>query len=908
MAAAGRQWRVHDGDSAALAEIAAAQDALLDRDPSDVRSMAVLAMRRDGLIERNRHIPVDLPAVWALLGHPVRARAMARSMSDPIERVKAMVELGLALVESNEERPDPTGDTVRADEVIREAEELASGIESSYEKDDVLASIAHAAARAGDVEHGVALAGGVSSMRRAWVLARVAEAGAQAGDMAGAAAVLRALADLRHQFAAQRGPAARAASQAGDMHGVAVAAARVMSASGHLVSARRHIARTAARAGNLVHGAALALGISDPREQAVALREVAKAGAQAGSVRAAAAVARTISLAEQRVWALAGMAQTVARAGNLDRAAEFAADAAAVRLGVTDRHAQQRALVPAATAMVWAGKLSDAADLARAIVTPEDRSRALAQVAEGSARSADVGQARALTRDAEAAARAVEHADRQAWVLATVIRVAALTGDLDHVRHLADHAWDMAQAAADNSAWQHGILAELVAAEGRGSGHTLARLGIDVDPSARDRVLADAVEVSIRAGECAEAETLARAITDLELRARACTLVARAAAHAGDLDRAHELADDAEAVARTRTIARQRAMALTTASIAMARSGDLDRAGDLAGHAEIAAGTIVDPLWRAHMSAWAAEALARSGSPDRAVALAREAENAADAFPDRQDREWILANVARASAWAGDTGHALDVALTIGNPLNRAPVLSEVIAAMARAGELRHVQDLIAAITDSFAQLDTAAAAAHAAARAGHYRNAATLARDAETLARGCTVDSWRAMTLAAVAEALAQAQEHDHAQRLVRDAAATARAIADGPDRARSLAEVAQATARANDLAHARTLVSEAEADLRQITDDRAWETEELVEAMALAGLADHAETLARSLPPIPRARALAYVAQHVGTADARPLIGQALRLAGWQASIGALASVQPAVLTEVAEAFLTD
>ena len=66
---------VTGGDGAALAEITAAQDALLGREPPDLDSMVLLAFRRDTLTHRNRRIPTRLPAVWGRLGHPLRAEA-----------------------------------------------------------------------------------------------------------------------------------------------------------------------------------------------------------------------------------------------------------------------------------------------------------------------------------------------------------------------------------------------------------------------------------------------------------------------------------------------------------------------------------------------------------------------------------------------------------------------------------------------------------------------------------------------------------------------------------------------------------------------------------------------------------------------------------------------------------------
>jgi hypothetical protein len=846
-----RMLEVSGGDTAALAEIAAAQDAQAGTE--DLRTMALLAVRRDSVVERNRHIPAGLPAVWALLGHPARALALARSLADPGMRVEALVALSDALGEEHDEEHD----------VIGEAAAVARGITLPAERQAALVSLATAAARAGNLEFGVALAGEVSDPRRhALTLAGVVEAGARAGDTRGAAAVADTISDSRGRFSAQRG-----------------------------------VAKAAAAAGDVEFGVALARGV-DPRRQADVLRDVAEAAARGGHVDGAEVVARGIPDAKQRMWTLGAIATTVARSGNLDAAAELAFDAA--ETAASAEATTSRTPVYASAANLWKGDLAAAEDFAHRIVFAYERVDALVEVAAAMARSGDLDQARNVVADAEAAARTVDRTDQRARTLVGVVKAAALAGDTEHARRLADDAWALARITGCGEWDRLVVSAELVA---MGMQELLRTIS---DPPERDRVSVEAVEISIRDGHLDRAEALARAVTDPELRAGTITLLARAVVEAGDLDRARDLADTAETTARTLTLSRRWALALADTAGAVAQAGDLDRAGELADIAETFARATVEPRWRAQALAKAAEALARSGSPERAMDVIAEVEALTVAFEDPHDRQWVHATVAKALAHAGKTERALEVAHTITNRLNRAPVLYEIIAAVARAGDLGHARGLVMAITDTYDQLRAATKAARAAAQAEH---AILLARDAEAIARTCGVDSWRATTLAAAATAAAHAGEARYAHQLVRDAAAAARTLPDDrrEDRARSLAEAAQAAARAGDLDHAAALTHEAEAELRT-SAEQSWALQETVTAAILTGDTEHADTLARDLPPRLQGRAYAQAARYAEPAHARRLLAQALRLTDWRESVDALAVVQPEVLTDIAGQLVAD
>ncbi|GAB3457840.1 P-loop domain-containing protein [Actinophytocola sediminis] len=652
--------------------------------------------------------------------------------------------------------------------------------------------------------------------------------------------------------------------------------------------------RDKARAGDLA--GAVAIADAQERRRAEALRVVVEAGALAGDIVGAAAVAGTIADPTQHAWALAALA---AHAGDPDRATEFAAEAVAVARGATDQYVRARALVPATKATLAAGELDRATDLAREVIGPDDRARMLAQVAESRAAAGELGLAATLVSEAASTVASVSGADQQANVLAAVVRAAARTGDTDHVRRLVARAWGLLGTVADNPEWQRVLMAQLMAA-----GETVFRLARPLlrATGEQDLVVEEAARIAVLAGDLDHAVTLAGAIVDQKPRARAITSVAQALALAGQHDRATDLAAEAEAAARSSTLAQHWAVALADVASAVARAGDLDRARVLADSAATLATSIVDPHWRAQASARAAVAMALAGSHDRATALARGAERLARTFGEQRLREWVLPVAAEAAAVAGDFDHALAVVKSITNRLMRGPAQRTVIAAM--AGGRRQVLDLVQAITDPYDQLLTSAEAARAAAAAGHADT--TLTQAAEALALAATVASWRSTALTVLARAAALAGQYDQARRLTLAAAEAADTITDRRQRAKSLAEIAQCAAIANDRDHARSLATEAETELRAA--ESPWELVKIVEARALIGDHEHAETLAGSLGTRLQAQALAFLAQHVDTARARPLIARALRLADWRDSVDALTAVDPAVLTDIAATFLTE
>ena len=420
-----------------------------------------------------------------------------------------------------------------------------------------------------------------------------------------------------------------------------------------------------------------------------------------------------------------------------------------------------------------------------------------------------------------------------------------------------------------------------------------------------------------RLGRFAHAEALAWTITSPADQAWALAELARAAAQAGDPDRASRLAADAEALARTIANPYWQARALAELARAAAQAGDPDRAEALArtitdpywqaralaelaraaaqagdpDRAEALARTITDPYWQARALAELARAAAQAGDPDRASRLAADAEAGARAITDPYWQARALTELARAAAQAGDPDRASRLAADaeaaarpITDPNARTRALTELARAAAQAGDPDHAEALARTITKRGAQARALAELARAAAQAGDPDRA-------EALARTIINPYAQARALTELARAAAQAGDPDRASRLAADAEAAARTITDPYWQARALTELARAAAQAGDPDRASRLAADAEAAARTITDPY-WQARalaELARAAAQAGDPDHAEALARTITKRgAQARALAELARaaaQAGDPDRAEALARTITKRGAQA-----------------------
>ncbi len=347
-----RMRAITGGDAAALTEITDVQDLLLHQADPDLPALARLNVHRSVLADRNAHVPPNLPVVWAEAGHPERAEALARAVTHPDQRARALARLG--------ELAAGAGDLDRAQVLIAQAEATAQTITRRDEQAAALAEVARAAARFGDVGRAEAAIQAIADpYAQVQTLAEVACAVARAGDLERARALVgrteaAARAINSYQLAPALAQVARAAAHAGDLDRARTLIGR---------------AKAASRAS------------TGEFEVALALAEVAEAAAQAGDleraralVRRAKAATRAITNPYGKLQALAAVAGAAACAGDLEWA---------------------RALAMNAETVLWA------------ITDPGQQALALAEVAEAALRAGDPERARALAVDAEAAAHTI---------------------------------------------------------------------------------------------------------------------------------------------------------------------------------------------------------------------------------------------------------------------------------------------------------------------------------------------------------------------------------------------------------------------------------------------------------------------------------------------------------------------
>ena len=253
-----RMLSVTGGDAAALAEVRTALNFAAAEDSPDMATALALACRRDQLTDRNTNIPASLPAVWAIVGHTVRAQALASSLSDPVQQASAHEEIAEALAQAGH---------------YQQAEILARSITNLGWRERALADIAQALAQAGHHQQAETLARSITDPgRRGQALAPIAEALAQAGH-----------------------------------HQQAETLARSITNPGRRERALADIAQALAQAGHHQQAETLARSITGLGRRGQALAPIAEALAQAGHHQQAETLARSITSQGWQAQALAGV-------------------------------------------------------------------------------------------------------------------------------------------------------------------------------------------------------------------------------------------------------------------------------------------------------------------------------------------------------------------------------------------------------------------------------------------------------------------------------------------------------------------------------------------------------------------------------------------------------------------------
>ncbi|WP_345539360.1 hypothetical protein [Phytohabitans rumicis] len=855
-----RMLSLTGGDAAALGEITTAQDLVLAQPEPDLLAMARLSIRRDRVASRNAEIPTVLPAVWAAIGQPDRAEAVAHGITDQFRRARALAAVAMAAAGS--------GDLDRAQRTALAAETVAGNVTDPHDRARAFVAVAKALAAAGEFDRAEAACDLIDDRyQQTRAQAAVAAAIAAAGEFDRAEALTRAALDP-YQHGQVLAAAAGAIAAAGDLDR-AEKVGRDTTDPYPRLQALAAVAEAAIAAGDRDRAGmladkveALARGTVDPYARARALAAAARAIASAGEFDRAEVTARSTTDLYPQVQALAAVADVAARAGDRRRAGQLADAVEALADRADHGYERARALAAAAGAIAAAGDLDRAEAVAHRIYNPDNQTQALAAVATAAAAAGHHDRARRLADEAETVAhrsiadrrqsarRMTELADmagpgrseltrltarmladpyQDAQILAAAATATGAAGDLDRTRRLADEAESATRGVADPYRQAH-LFA--VVAEARAASDDLER----AEATARgivNRDLRTGALAALRADDNGvrrqllddTTEAIARSVAapSTSAQAHALAAAARMAAAIGDLDRTGWFVDEAREAARGITDHDQRTQvraALVEASVA---AGDLDRADAIA--------RIHDFVRGADVQIAMVAAVAAAGDLDRAEAAAR------DIRPGRSVK--ALAAVVNAAAAAGDVDRAEAIARSVTSPREQAQLLAAAARSTAAAGDLDRARPLADAaeavargITWQFAQMWMQAEVAEALSVVGD------LAR-AEAIACGITGPEVRMQALAALAVV-----DADHSRHLAEAAAATALDITG------SMLDV-HALTRAFEKIAIAAGIDRADVLARRISDPNRRETALIgvVEAAVAARELSRAEALARSL-----------------------------------------------------------
>lgn len=704
-----RMLDITGGDTAALAEITDAQNVVLGLEEPDLLAMARLAIHRDDLADRNTNIPLDLPALWAGLGNPTRADALAHAITDRERQAEALIAVTMTLAR--------TGHAERAGMLTERAEAAVLDLPKPNRQAQALAVLSSAAANAGNTERARMLtdrAEAVASTitdpeRRVVALIPVVAAVAWAGDAERARMLAERVQAMAHDIP---GPVGRSK---------ALAALVIEAGTGNTEWADIEWAETAVQS------------ITDPVWQTVALTTLVVMAADAGDTersrmlaeRAEAAALDTRDL-DRRARAWATLAMAVADAGDNKWARMLAERAEATACTITDPYSQVEALTAVVRVVAHAGDTERArmvAERAEALIRdfrPFERVEVLAGLVAAVARASDTERARMLAEHAVAAALDITNPDGQARALVVAVGALANAGAVERAREVAERAEAAARTVTDPLRRAHELAALVLALASTGD-------------HGRARVVAD------------RAEAMARAVPDPYRHARALAGLLVGVAAAGDIQRAWRLADEAAGISHLFIDPFRPVGVLQAVATALARAGDIERA-------EAMACNIAKGHWEAGEWAALVAAVARAGNSERAEVMTHTA-------TDPRSRAEALAALAMAVADAGDTQRARMLAeqaeavvRDITQPYEQAEALAVIAESMTHAGDCeraRMLTDRAEAvardITGSYLKAGALAAIAAAVARTGQIERA-------EAMARGITEPYQHAEALAAIA------------------------------------------------------------------------------------------------------------------------------------------------------------
>jgi tetratricopeptide (TPR) repeat protein len=690
-------------ESAAAAELTMTQDAILARDPPDLAAMAPVVVHRDVLIQRNRNISAELPALWARLGAYTRAEALAQSINDPEQRAEAFRLIANVVAPTgpdDDPKPqDPSPPT--ASDVV----ELATEDPDSLVKHAVETLINVARSISGAVE-------AVTLFDLAGATAYRASDPDLRADLWNEVTWGRASAAPSHdaqtrpdtalaitedpQFAVLDGVIEHALA-IGDLDraaAIALAAHRAHLRSRLLATVIEHAVRT----GDLGRAEQFALSLPSGDSRTEALNRLVEVAVETSPPNSVEHIARALVAIEGGPTGLILVAEATWDRGDAERARALLAEALDALKEPFSSHAED-AFIDGVRIMAKMGDVSDAASKAAACANNEVRTRALVTVAQAASDRGDKVHARTL------ADQALQNATRKTpgwfWLrwrdsLSDAAGLLARLGEVERAGSIAQGITDL-EVRTD-------ILVRIV--EAALDAGDLAAAGatrdLIVNPSARAKLLPQFVRAHLQAGEYAAAMFAAQQVPGADVRTDLVTEVVRHAIDDGALETAQAFLEAAEIAARSAPDPAWRADALTAAAWALVPGGDIGKIGMLTVAAEAAAHLIPDVESRAAALVDLAAVVVAVGDPERAEGIFEGAAHATSILCN-----WAEHLAARACATADRGQHQTawaqvsavgSLARWIAEPHNRVRALQARLAAAIHIGDFDQAEDAAHAI------------------------------------------------------------------------------------------------------------------------------------------------------------------------------------------------------------------
>lgn len=646
---------------------------------------------------------VHVAAAVGAIGDLERAEAIARDITDPNQQVIALTYVAQAVTRTGDiERARSLVDDAEAiardiidtggqsyvlmyvvDARVRvgdleQAETIADAFDLGFGPEIwLLRQLVEAMADAGQWERAEAIARKITDPGdEAGVVARLATAVARSGDMERARsltdhaeAIIRDLADVGERAEALADLASMV-GQSGDVKRSRALIADIEAVMPDIIEPHRRMRTlknmvTAITAtGDLVRAETIARSITDPTERTLALEQLAIAYARAGDLDRAETIAHDFSDTSEWPHPRTRVAEAIADAGEPSRAETVARRIMSARR-------RDRVLGQVAQALAQAGDLERAESVARNDIAPSWRELPLAEIAVTQAQMGDLEHAEVIACD-------ITNQDHKAWALGQVAAALAQAGNVERARKVLGQAETAASAITDLE-YQAQIFTELAEVYDEiGDQHRVcslidhvATIAHDLSPDGRALMLAWVVEMLVQAGDLEQADSVADDITEPVSRRWVLPQLIDTFVQAGEWMRAQALIDDAEVTAHAINDPDDRAWALGQVAKAAAQAHDLERAGVLIDHAEDIAHDMAQPGVRDWLLEQVAEALVCVGDLERARSVASSISTAS-----RQDN--VLTEVAAAIAQEGELELATSVAHHIVDPDRQARAMLEL--------------------------------------------------------------------------------------------------------------------------------------------------------------------------------------------------------------------------------------